>query len=53
MSKKGIALCLAFFLVCIAVATWAQEKSFNRVASEKLITQIVSKWVPESFVVRP
>lgn len=53
MSKKGIVLCLAVFLVCIAVVAWAQEKSFNRAISEKLITQIIPKWIPESFVASP
>ena len=52
MSKKGIALCLTAFLICIAIAVWAQEKSLNRVVSEKLIAQIdLSSRIPESFKV--
>ena len=54
MSKKGIALCFAVFLVCITIAVWAQEKTLNRVVSERLVAEIdFSTWVPESFKVSP
>ena len=54
MSKKVIALCLAAFLVCIAIVVWAQEKSLNRVVSETLVAQIdPSSFMKESFTVSP
>ncbi len=56
MSKKGIALCLVAFLVCIATAVWTQEKPFDRVASERLIAGVPVPswlWIPESFKVSP
>jgi Tol biopolymer transport system component len=40
MSKKGGALCLAAFLICIAISGCAQKKSANRVVSERLVAQI-------------
>ncbi len=54
MSKKAIVLCLAVFLICVGIAAWAEEKSLNRVASERFIVQIdFSSWIGESFKVSP
>ena len=54
MSKKGMALCLAVFVICVGIAAWAGEKSSNRVVSERLVVQIdFSSWIRESFKVSP
>jgi dipeptidyl aminopeptidase/acylaminoacyl peptidase len=54
MFKKGIVLCVAIFLVCICIEGYAQEKSLNRIVSERLIAQIdFSSWIQESFKVSP
>jgi len=55
MSKKGlIALCFAVFLLCIGIAVYAQERSADRMVSEKFITQIdFSSLIPESFKASP
>jgi hypothetical protein len=45
MFKKSIGLCVVFSMICIAIAGYAQEKSPNRIVSEKLIAQIdFSSW---------
>jgi|GEM_PF-3838233 len=53
MSKKGIALCLVAFVACIAITVWAQEKSLNRVVSERVVAQIDVSWIPGMYKVRP
>ena len=54
MFKKGMALCLTVFLVCIVIAAYAREKSPKRVLSERLIAQIdFSSWIQRSFTVSP
>ena len=54
MSKKGVALYLAVFLVCVGISVWSEEEYSNRVVSEKLIAQIdPSSWMRESFKVSP
>jgi len=54
MSRKVIGLYLAVFVLCITVAARAEEKSSNRVVSERLIVEIdFSSWIRESFKVSP
>jgi len=44
MSKKGIAVCSTVFLVCIAIAVWAQKKSMDRVVSERFVSKVPSSY---------
>ncbi len=53
MTRKIQALGLAFFLVGVAIAAWGQEKSPNRIVSEKLIGKMHPTWMPESLIVSP
>jgi hypothetical protein len=54
MGKKGLWLYLAVFLVGVGIVASAQEKSSNRVVSERFIVKIdSSSWVPKSFRVSP
>ena len=54
MLRKGIAICLIVFLFCIGIESWAQEKSPNRVTSERLIAHIdPSLYIPGSFTESP
>ena len=54
MFKKGIALCLTIFVICIGKVADAQGKSSNRIVSERPVAQIdVSSWIPKSFRVSP
>lgn len=50
MSKKGMALYLALFLVGVVITVYAQEESQNRGVSEKLVAKVdTSSWTPESL----
>ena len=40
MLQKGMVLGLSVFLVCMGIKVFAQEKSEDRVVSERLIAQI-------------
>ncbi len=54
MSRKVIGLCLAVFLIYTGIGAWAEEKSLNRIVSERFIVQIdFSSWISESFKVSP
>src|SRR3990167_7388514 len=54
MLKKCTALFFAFLLICIGISSHAQEKSTNRIVSERLIVQIdLSSWISESLRVSP
>ena len=54
MFKPGIAYCLPVLLVCVTIVAWAQEKSVEREASERLVVRVdASSWISESFKVSP
>ena len=53
MARKAQALGLALFLVGSALAAWGQEKSPNRIVSEKLIGKFHPSGIPESLKVSP
>ena len=54
MLRKCIVSFIAFSLICIGISSFAQEKSANRIVSERLIGQIdFSSWIKKSFKVSP
>ena len=55
MFRKVIVLCLAVFLVYVThITAHAEEKSPNRIVSEKFIDEIdPSKWIPQSLTISP
>ncbi|MGD0233223.1 MAG: hypothetical protein ABSC55_01660 [Syntrophorhabdales bacterium] len=54
MTKKGMALWLAVFLLCSGMTAWAEEEASPGMASERLIAHIdFSAWAPKSFKVSP
>jgi len=54
MAKRYIALCLTVFVLFIAIAANAQEKSLKRTISERFIGKIDSSTlIPDSFKASP
>ena len=53
MARKAQALALALFVAFIAIAACGQEKSSNRIVSEKLIAKFHPSGIPASFKVSP
>lgn len=54
MLQKGMALGLSVFLVCVGIKVFAQEKSEDRVVSERLIAQInLSSWIKKFSPSKP
>jgi hypothetical protein len=54
MLQKGMALCLSVLLVCVGIKVFAQEKSEDRVVSERLIAQVdLSFWIEDTLKVSP
>ncbi|HDQ00520.1 MAG TPA: hypothetical protein ENN22_15240 [bacterium] len=54
MLKKCTVLFFAFLLICIGISCHVQEKSTNRIVSERFIVQTdFSSWIIESLKVSP
>ena len=54
MLKRCVVFFMSFFLICISISSYAQEKSTDRIVSERFIAQIdPSSWIKESFKVSP
>ncbi|MCS7216069.1 MAG: hypothetical protein NZ826_08025 [Thermodesulfovibrio sp.] len=54
MRLKKMHFLVVFFIICVSIGGWAQEKYLKRIVSERLIAQIdFSSWIKESFKVSP
>lgn len=54
MRSRNVTFSLAVVLVFLVMVAGAQEKSPNRIVSERLITEVdFSSWIPPSFKVSP